>query len=268
METNTHSQEATFDWKLFFILWGMVIGGVIAAIPFSLTLQAEKLKTAQLPLPLELLIPIQIVANALIFGLFTGLGLYLAPRVGLGLPFLSSLIRKEKPAQPFRPVALLALVIGVLAAGIIAALDLRVFSLEAHFKALAISVPEPPTPPPWQGFLAAFYGGIAEEVLLRLFLLTLLGWLGCLIARCQAATLPSPIFWIANVLTAILFGLGHLPATAAMGIPLDTFVIIRAIVLNGIAGLAFGWLYWKHGLESAMVAHFSADIVLHVFLAF
>jgi len=34
--------------------------------------------------------------------------------------------------------------------------------------------------------------------------------------------------------------------------------------LNGLGGLAFGWLYWKQGLESAMIAHFSADIVLHV----
>jgi membrane protease YdiL (CAAX protease family) len=34
--------------------------------------------------------------------------------------------------------------------------------------------------------------------------------------------------------------------------------------LNGLGGLAFGWLYWKRGLESAIMAHFSADIVLHV----
>jgi membrane protease YdiL (CAAX protease family) len=37
--------------------------------------------------------------------------------------------------------------------------------------------------------------------------------------------------------------------------------------LNGLAGVAFGWLYWKRGLESAIVAHFSADIILHVLLA-
>lgn len=28
----------------------------------------------------------------------------------------------------------------------------------------------------------------------------------------------------------------------------------------------FGWLYWKKGLESAMIAHFSADIIIHVCL--
>ncbi|MCK7526806.1 MAG: hypothetical protein MZV64_59015 [Ignavibacteriales bacterium] len=50
-------------------------------------------------------------------------------------------------------------------------------------------------------------------------------------------------------------------------IPLTPLVITRAIVLNGLAGIGFGWLYWKRGLEFAMIAHFSADIVLHVLLA-
>ena len=44
------------------------------------------------------------------------------------------------------------------------------------------------------------------------------------------------------------------------------FIVARAIILNGIAGIAFGWLYWRKGLESAMISHFSADIVLHVIL--
>jgi len=38
--------------------------------------------------------------------------------------------------------------------------------------------------------------------------------------------------------------------------------------LNGIGGIIFGWLYWKKGLESAMISHFSADIVLQVIFPF
>jgi len=49
-----------------------------------------------------------------------------------------------------------------------------------------------------------------------------------------------------------------------MGSKLNPLFITRALLLNGLGGLAFGWLYWKQGLESAMIAHFSADIVLHV----
>jgi len=64
----------------------------------------------------------------------------------------------------------------------------------------------------------------------------------------------------------VLFGLGHLPATANI-LPLTPLVITRAVVLNGVGGVIFGWLYWKRGLESAMVAHFSADLILHVLFA-
>ena len=30
---------------------------------------------------------------------------------------------------------------------------------------------------------------------------------------------------------------------------------------NTLAGLVFGWLFWRHGLEAAMVAHALAHVV-------
>ena len=47
-------------------------------------------------------------------------------------------------------------------------------------------------------------------------------------------------------------------------IELGALMIARAIILNGLAGLAFGYLYWTRGLESAMLAHFSEDMILIV----
>ena len=61
----------------------------------------------------------------------------------------------------------------------------------------------------------------------------------------------------------VVFGAGHLPTTATV-LSLTPLLIARALVLNGIGGIVFGWLYWKRGLLAAMLAHFSADIVLHV----
>ncbi|MCA9835274.1 MAG: CPBP family intramembrane metalloprotease [Trueperaceae bacterium] len=116
----------------------------------------------------------------------------------------------------------------------------------------------------WKRALASIYGGITEELLLRLFLMTLVVWLVAKVTRSGVA-IPAWVFWFGIISTAILFGLGHLPATAGIW-PLTAIVITRAIVLNGVLGLAFGFLYWKAGLEYAMLAHFLADIVLHVFL--
>ncbi len=67
------------------------------------------------------------------------------------------------------------------------------------------------------------------------------------------------------MLAALAFGAAHLPAAANLW-PLDGAVVARTLLLNGIAGLVFGWFYVRHGLESAMVSHFAADIVLHVFV--
>jgi membrane protease YdiL (CAAX protease family) len=78
-------------------------------------------------------------------------------------------------------------------------------------------------------------------------------------------SLPIGPFWAANVLAAVLFGLGHLPATAALA-PLSGALVVRAIVLNGAAGLVFGELYRRYGLEWAMTSHFGVDIVAHVAL--
>ena len=41
-------------------------------------------------------------------------------------------------------------------------------------------------------------------------------------------------------------------------------LVVRALVLNGVAGAAFGYLYWRHGLEAAMAGHMSAHVVLQI----
>jgi membrane protease YdiL (CAAX protease family) len=57
------------------------------------------------------------------------------------------------------------------------------------------------------GLLASFYGGIAEELQLRLFLMTLLVWLMGMFGRRQPR---AAAYWVAIVVAAILFGAGHL----------------------------------------------------------
>lgn len=113
----------------------------------------------------------------------------------------------------------------------------------------------------WKRLAASFYGGIAEELLCRLFLMSLLVWLA---RRClrQDAALTATAAWIGIVGAALLFGVGHVPAAAAQW-PLTTMVVLRTVVLNAAGGIVFGWLYWRRGLAHAMVAHFMADIVLH-----
>ena len=258
-----------FSWKTFFILWGAVVFGVIAIIPYTLELQSGILQDLDLPIPLPLLITIQIVQNSVLFGVLIALGLFFANRIGLGLPMLEARLRGETVADKVRAILPVSIIVGAVASLLIIGLELAFFQpalvreLGDSAEALNLQTSQPAA---WKGFLASFYGGIVEEVLLRLFVMSLFAWIGSFINKTTEGKPTSAVFWIANILASVLFGLGHLPATA-MIIPLTPLVITRAIVLNGLAGIGFGWLYWKRGLESAMIAHFSADIVLHVLLA-
>ena len=258
-----------FNWKVFFTIWIGTILGVVAILPYSLALQGAALEKMTLQIPLPLLITIQLGENAVMFGIAALIGLFLANRIGLGAPILEGLFAHQKVIDRVKAFIVPSIGLGVAASLVIIALDVLVFSpaLKAELGVLANGLSQSnATPAAWQGFLASFYGGIDEEVLLRLFLLTLLAWLGKFVSHTPEGKPTLTVLWIANILAAILFGLGHLPTTAML-IPLTPLVIVRAIVLNGLAGLAFGYLYWKHGIESAMLSHFSADLVLHVLFA-
>lgn len=251
-----------FNWWLYLIVWALAVVGAIAVVPFSLTTVSASLEAADVSLPLPLIIAIGIAQNAVLQAAAAGVGLLAAGRIGLGLPFLRGQLEGQPIWDRFGRVALLAAVVGVVAGLVIVGLEQGIFA--PAMAAAGTSFPPESQPPAWQGLLAALYGGFGEEVLLRLFVLSVLAWSGSRFSHTGEGRPTLAVLWIANLLAAVLFGLGHLPATVQAGVPLTGLVVVRAIVLNGLAGLAFGWLYWTRGLESAMVSHLCAGLVLHV----
>ena len=206
--------------------------------------------------------------TGIVFAILIFIGMILMKRIGLSLPILDSVTKSESASDTLLSVLPVSIALGVLASVLIIGLDVYLFQplivQELGNKANALT--QTAQPAAWKGFLASFYGGIAEEIQLRLFVMSLLAWLGSFISKTTEGKPTYTMFWIANILAAVLFGLGHLP-TAAMLVPLTTLVVARIVLLNSIGGIIFGWLYQTRGLESAMIAHFSADIVLHVLMA-
>jgi membrane protease YdiL (CAAX protease family) len=73
---------------------------------------------------------------------------------------------------------------------------------------------------------------------------------------------PRPAYVLGAVfLAALLFGAAHLPAAAAMGAGLTAPVLAYIILGNTVAGVLFGTLYWRSGLEAAILAHAFAHVV-------
>jgi hypothetical protein len=242
--------KTLINWKVYFILLAAAILSALAVLPYVFELQPEAFAQTDI----STLIIKQTIQSGLSYAVLIFLGMLLMKRIGLSTPILDSVTMGESASETLRRALPISLDIAF-----------RPLLLqELGDKADAFK----PTAQPavWKGFLASFYGGITEEILLRLCVMSLLAWLGSFISRTPEGKPTSAIFWIANILAAILFGLGHLPAMALI-VPLTTLVVIRTLLLNAIGGIVFGWLYQTRGLESAMIAHFSADIILHVLLA-
>ena len=64
----------------------------------------------------------------------------------------------------------------------------------------------------------------------------------------------------ANMVSALLFAAGHLPANDMM-FGLTPMIVLRCMLLNGGFGLAFGWLYRRFGLRYAMIAHGGCHVI-------
>jgi membrane protease YdiL (CAAX protease family) len=100
------------------------------------------------------------------------------------------------------------------------------------------------------------YGGITEEVLLRWGFMTLLVWLAWrFIGRTRSWV------WVAIAVSAFVFAAGHLPAAGILVGPLNAAIVGYVLVVNTFFGIGFGWLFWRYGLEAAIVAHALTHVV-------
>ncbi|MFW5748361.1 MAG: type II CAAX prenyl endopeptidase Rce1 family protein [Chloroflexota bacterium] len=229
----------SLNWTHFIILVVMGVMGSIAVLPYAFTINRERM--TELPMPLPRLIALSIVQSIVMISIVVGLGLLAADANGLPIGSAPS-------ALP------LAVASGVAVTLVILLLDIRVFQphmppeLRQMNKKLAL----------WKRSLACLYGGITEELLMRLFLMNVIAWV---LLGLGLGT--STAFWAALLLAALVFGAGHLPAAASMT-TLTRVVIARILLLNALGGIVFGWLFWQHGLVAAMAAHFAADVVLHI----
>ncbi len=260
--------KTIINWKVFFILWIASILATIAVLPYAFEFQSSALQNLKLP-PLWILIATALLQTAVMLAIAIFAGMFFASRVGLGAPILDATTRGESVGKRIRDILPFSILLGVAGTLLLLGLEFFVFqpALVKQFGEAAAPLNlRTGQPAAWKGLLASFYGGIAEEVLLRLFVMSLFVWLGHFISK-TAEGKPTPaVVWIANILAAVLFGLGHLPAVTTI-VPITPLLIAREVVLNGLLGILFGWLYWKRGLEAAMISHFSADLVLHVLLA-
>ncbi len=112
------------------------------------------------------------------------------------------------------------------------------------------------------------YGGIIEEVMLRLFFLTLIYFIlwKVFCRKKSIEEIPNRLFVTANIIAALMFAIGHLPATIMTFGSITPLILFRCILLNGVPGYIFGWIYKKYGIQYAMISHMGIHIISKLIL--
>jgi membrane protease YdiL (CAAX protease family) len=117
----------------------------------------------------------------------------------------------------------------------------------------------------WRSGLASFWAPFAEEIVDRLFLLSLVAWLGMKLFRVSGTGRGRWVaLWGANLATALFFGWYHISNEQIFAATVPGIVALRTVLIILPVGLAFGWLYLRRGLEAAILSHFAIDIIVHV----
>lgn len=251
------------DLRIAVLLAATSAVATVAVIPYLLQVDPARM-TGGGAMALPALVAIQAMSMFILCALLAWAGLRMGHRVGLGSPLLQAWVNRHGDARirdrrPWQAVGLgvAAAIAILLLSRVLDPLLLPATQVDMTDIAGARSA--------LYGLMASLYGGVVEELQLRLFLMTLIAWAATWRLRRRAGfdgTLPPQLAWVAILAAAALFGLGHLPAAAVIW-GLDAGVVVRTLLLNGIGGVIFGWLYWKRGFEMAVVSHIAADLVLH-----
>ena len=242
----------------FFFLFGLGVTGILSLVPFISRQVRKAFEEGDRPpgLPLPLVVVIALVQSGALLALAVAAGLKFAPRLGLHSHLAAA---GRTPRAERRPFAWRAAIGGALLAPAVLLVGERFFRRWAGDALAKMEQENPRTPA--TTVMAVLYGGITEELLTRWGLLSALARGLQRLQGKPAGPASDTVMWAATAVAAFLFGAGHLPALASLA-GLTPALVARTVLLNMSGGLIFGYLFWKHSLEAAMVAHGGAHIIL------
>jgi hypothetical protein len=229
-------------------MWLAAMAGVVVV---SLTVIPQILDNAPQDVSVGLVVAASMLQSGVLVALAVWAGVALSRSLGLGAPVFEAALSGTGAWAALRPQLAPATIVGLLAGGVLVLLG-RIAPAELLAVGQTFEIP-----------LAAklLYGGVTEEVLMRWGLMTFLIWLPWRFLQKKVGR-PRLAYVIGGiVMAALLFGAGHLPATAAMGVNLTAPVLAYIIAGNTVPALLFGYLYWRHGLEAAIIGHALAHVI-------
>jgi hypothetical protein len=255
------SPTIRFKTRLFAILWIAGTAGVLSFLLVDLSALLANLPEAAragMPFPPFVLKLLSVMQTTVILSIAVLVGVALAHRVGLSSPAAEALASGGNVVAALKPQIVPGL-IGGLAAG--NAIPLAWLLWKPFLSPTFVTRAERlnrflPFP------TRLLYGGITEELLLRWGVMTLLVWLAWRVLQKGKGKPRAAWFVSAIIISSVVFGLGHLPLVRALAVNFTVAIVGYIVVANALFGLIAGYLYWKRGLEAAIIAHMLTHVVL------
>lgn len=238
------------NWRTAWLVWLLAAPGPIAIAWLALPSLVDP---STLAVSIETLQFATAAQGLILVAITSALGTLLSTKVGLRAPAISALASGGDTLVALRPQILPGVVGGVAGAAVI-------MGFYAYAPATLSSIQGQSSIP-----LAArlLYGGITEEILIRWGLMTLLVWAGWRVFQ-RAAGVPSAwVVWPAIGLSALIFGISHVPSVAVSMGAMPAAIIAYITVGNALFGVVAGYLFWRSGLEAAIMAHALAHVLAY-----
>jgi hypothetical protein len=221
--------------------------GVLAVLA-SATLLLMPVETLPLPPAVKAQFPgitirfIAAIQPLMLLVIAVAVGVLTAPSVGLDAPVLRALIRRRPALPVLRRQIVPALIVGVVGAAVVALYGWATKGL--------IDAPQDFAMP---ALTRLGYGGVGEEIMLRWGVMSLFVWIAW---RLGGRRGPGAVTMVgASAMAALLFGAGHLPLVFQLVDAPSVFLILMVVIANAAIGFLCGLLFWRRGLEAAMIAH-------------
>ena len=229
-------KERPYSWRALWILCALQIFGNLISIPL---LKATNVSSGSIS---------HWVLYSAISIIFIGIALVLAQKSGLGAPLLEGLIKKGDIYPWIYKISALSLFIAILTCVPILLLNLKANPNEI--------------PAIWKLILASVDAGIQEEIFYRFFLMTLVVWLGGHMWQDKNGYPSKSVIHAAIILSALIFAWAHIDDKIANpALNASPAAYFWVLLVNTLIGITLGLLYWKQGLECAILTHFLIDAI-------
>lgn len=234
------AREGSRLWRLSALLWLLGMPGVLA-MAWAV---GAKLHHGTLPywaVPSMASAQLGLLLAAAVF-----FGGWVAPRVGLGAPVVKAWLGGGGSVR----AALQHMWLPGVGGGVLGAAWL------VTLAQLTVDGMVPGDPlqnlPLWTKLL---YGGISTELLVHWGGMTMLLFALWRLLQPRGGAPRRGMVWLTIVLTAVLLAVGNLLPAMALTENLTPHMLTFVLLGNTVWGVLTGYIYWRYGLEAAIVAH-------------